>query len=155
MFLFCSLITLPDSCPKWHEWYILAGINLINQDSTHNTWTHLNILSHNSGYRQNCSISCNLAGNKIVDHSAVVGEAPAPTTSSFSTWNLASMDWAKKTAIRDDEKYVLRFGASYVRGLTVLLVFCALGVSSWDPHTIESLFLTEDKLETVMRLASL
>ena len=38
-------------------------------------------------------------GNKIVDHSDVVGASPvgtAPTTSSFSTYFLASMDWAKQ-----------------------------------------------------------
>ena len=45
-------------------------------------------------------------GNKIVDHSDVVGASPvgaAPATSSFSTEHLASMDWAK-TALRRDEK---------------------------------------------------
>ena len=39
-----------------------------------------------------------LAGNKIVDHSEVVWASPvgaAPTTSSFSTAHLISMDWAK------------------------------------------------------------
>ena len=40
------------------------------------------------GYRQVSNISCTLEGNKIVDHSDVVGASPvgaAPTTSSFST----------------------------------------------------------------------
>ena len=39
-------------------------------------------------YRQTSNISCTFAGNKIVDHSDVVGASPvssAPTTSSFST----------------------------------------------------------------------
>ena len=39
-------------------------------------------------YRQVSNISCTLVGNKIVDHSDVVGASPvgaAPTTSSFST----------------------------------------------------------------------
>ena len=39
-------------------------------------------------YRQTFNIRHNLAGNKIVDHSDVVGASPvgaAPTTSSFST----------------------------------------------------------------------
>ena len=39
-------------------------------------------------YRQNSNISRSLVGNKIVDHSDVVGASPvgaAPTTSSFST----------------------------------------------------------------------
>ena len=40
-------------------------------------------------------------GNKIVDHSDVVGASPfgaAPTTSSFSTRHLASRDSAKTAA---------------------------------------------------------
>ena len=46
------------------------------------------------------------SGNKIVDHSDVVGALPvgtAPTTSSFSILNLASLDWAKTTARRDEK----------------------------------------------------
>ena len=38
-----------------------------------------------------------LVGNKIVDHSDVIGASPVgttQTTSSFSTQHLASMDWA-------------------------------------------------------------
>ena len=44
-------------------------------------------------YRKTSNIRRTLAGNKIVDHSDVVGASPvgaAPTTSSFSTWHLAS-----------------------------------------------------------------
>ena len=40
-------------------------------------------------------------GNKIADHSDVVGASPvgaAPTTSSFSTWHLVSRDLAKTAA---------------------------------------------------------
>ena len=39
-------------------------------------------------YSKNSNIRCTLLGNKIVDHSDVVGASPvgaAPTTSSFST----------------------------------------------------------------------
>ena len=39
-------------------------------------------------YRKTANIRCTLVGNKIVDHSDVVGASPvgaAPTTSSFST----------------------------------------------------------------------
>ena len=57
-------------------------------------------------YCQTSNISHTLVGNKIVDHWHVVGTSPvspAPTTSSFSTWHLASMDWAMTTA-RPDEK---------------------------------------------------
>ena len=59
-------------------------------------------------YRQTSNIRLILIGNKIVDHSDVVGASPvgaAPTTSSFSTEHLASMDWAKTTA-RWDEKHL-------------------------------------------------
>ena len=62
-------------------------------------------------YRQTSNISRTLVGNKIVDRSDVVGAAPvgaAPTTSSFSAKHMASMDWAKTTA-RRDEKH-LSFG---------------------------------------------
>ena len=57
-------------------------------------------------YHQVSNISRTLVGNTIVDHSDVVGASPvgaAPTTSSFSTWRLASLDWEKTTA-RQDEK---------------------------------------------------
>ena len=60
---------------------------------------------------QICNISHTLVGNKIVDHSDVGGASSvdaAPTTSSFSTYHLASMDCAKTTT-RWDEKH-LSFG---------------------------------------------
>ena len=53
-------------------------------------------------YRQTFNICRTLAGNKIVDHSYVVGAAP--TTSSFSTEHLALLDWAKAT-LKREEKY--------------------------------------------------
>ena len=62
-------------------------------------------------YRQTCNINHTFVGNDIGDHSDVVGASPvgiAPSTSSFSTWHLISMDWANTTA-RRDEKH-LRFG---------------------------------------------
>ena len=62
-------------------------------------------------YRKTSNISRTLVGNKIVDNSDVVGASPvgaAPTTSSFSTWHLASMDWAKTTA--RGYKKQLKFG---------------------------------------------
>ena len=60
----------------------------------------------NSVYRQVSNISHTLVGNKIVDHSDVVGASPvgaARTTSSFSTQQLASLDWAKTTTRRDEK----------------------------------------------------
>ena len=59
-------------------------------------------------YRQFSNIRHTLAGYKIVDHSDVVGASPvgaAPTTSSFSTEHLASLDWEKTTA-RLGEKHL-------------------------------------------------
>ena len=55
-------------------------------------------------YCQTSNISHTLVGNKIVDHSDAVGALPigtAPTTFSFLTKHLASMDWAKTTARRN------------------------------------------------------
>ena len=55
-------------------------------------------------YRKTSYISRTLVGNKIGDNSDVVGASPvgaAPTSSSFSTSLLASMDWAKATTRRD------------------------------------------------------
>ena len=55
-----------------------------------------------------------LVGNKIVDHLDVVGASPvgvAPTTSSFSTSKLATMDWAKIAASRDEKHLSWAFGA--------------------------------------------
>ena len=57
-------------------------------------------------YSQVSSIRRTLVGNKIVDHSDVVGAPPvgtAPTTSSFSTKHLVSLDWAKTIARRDEK----------------------------------------------------
>ena len=48
-------------------------------------------------HREVYNISRTLVGNKIVDHSDVVGASPvgaAPTSPSFSTSHLASLDWA-------------------------------------------------------------
>ena len=62
-------------------------------------------------YRQTSNIRRSLVGNKLVDHSNVVGTSPVgatPTISSFSTWHLASMDCANTTE-RRDEKH-LSFG---------------------------------------------
>ena len=62
-------------------------------------------------YCQISNISGTLVGNKLVDRSDVVGASSvgtAPTTSSFLTWYLASIDCTKVTA-RWDKKH-LTFG---------------------------------------------
>ena len=71
----------------------------------------LNNYKINLNYRQTSNICRTLVRNKIVDHSDVFGASPddaAPTTSSFSTWHLASMDWVKAAARREERH--LRFG---------------------------------------------
>ena len=58
------------------------------------------------GYRQTSNISRAIVDNEIVDSSDVVEESSlgaAPTTSSFLTLHLASMDWALTTARRDEK----------------------------------------------------
>ena len=68
-------------------------------------------IDYSYAYRQAFNISSTFVANKFVDHSEVVGASPlgaAPTTSSFSTQHMASMDWAKITARREDNH--LSFG---------------------------------------------
>ena len=65
-------------------------------------------------YRKTSNIRRTLGGRKIVDHSDVVGASPvgaAPTTSSFSTWHLASRDSAKAAARQYEN--ILSFGIWY------------------------------------------
>ena len=76
-------------------------------------------------YCQTCNIWCTSVGNKIVEHSDKVGASPvstAPTTSSFSIYHLASMDWAKTTLLEwETSKFDIwcglfeRFDSSYLR----------------------------------------
>ena len=77
----------------------------------------------NATYRQTLNINCILVGSNIVDHSDVIEASPVgatPTTSSFSTENLASMDWAKTTARRDEKHSSLGIRCTNIIGLTVL-----------------------------------
>ena len=56
-------------------------------------------------YHKTSNMSCTLVDNKFVDHSDVFGALPVgavPTTSSSLTWHLASVDWAKTTAEREE-----------------------------------------------------
>ena len=72
-------------------------------------------------YTQTSNISRSLVGNNIVDHSDVVGASPigvAPTTSSFSTIRLASIDWTKTTTRRDEIHSNLGIWCVYTRGFT-------------------------------------
>ena len=59
-------------------------------------------------YRQISNIRRTLVENKITDHSDVVGASPvgaAPTTSSWWTQHLASMDWTKTTTRRNEKHF--------------------------------------------------
>ena len=74
-------------------------------------------------YCQVSNINRTSVGNQIVCHSDVVGASPvgaAPTTSSFSTWHLASKYCAKTTGRRDDKHLIFGSGASYIRDFTAL-----------------------------------
>ena len=71
-------------------------------------WCSFSKINENINHRKISNISRTLVGNKIVDHSDVVKASPvgaAPTTSSFSTWHLASWDSAK-TAGRQYENLI-------------------------------------------------
>ena len=71
----------------------------------------LTMIYNKNIYCQTSNIRHSIVGSKVVDHSDVVGASPvgaAPTTSSFLTQHLASMDWAK-TIARQDVKH-LTFG---------------------------------------------
>ena len=91
---------------------------------TNTNANHMMIWNHSTnGYGHTSNISCTLEGNKFVDHRDVIGASPvdaATTTSPFLTWHLVSMDWAKTTARREKNIYVLWFGVPYIRGLTVV-----------------------------------
>ena len=59
-----------------------------NAHGTSNGCDHIAVAGQHENYRKTSNIRRALVGNKIVDHSDVVGASPvgaAPTTSSFST----------------------------------------------------------------------
>ena len=65
-----------------------------------------------------------LVGNKLVDHSDVVGASPvgaAPTTFSFCSHHMASIYRTNTTARTDENHFGFLFGATYIRNLTVRL----------------------------------
>ena len=69
-----------------------------------------NSILHFTGHVITVKPSSTSVGNKIVDHSDVVGASPVgadPTTSSFPTKHMASKDRAKTTAIRDEKHFWL------------------------------------------------
>ena len=72
------------------------------------------MLSQN--YHQTSNISSNFVGNKLIDHSDVIGASHvgvAPTTSSFLAW----LQWIGQRQLEDEE--LLAFGVTYIWGLTI------------------------------------
>ena len=68
------------------------------------------------------NISYTFVAYKIVGHPDVAGASPvgaAPTTSVFSTWHMASMDWAKTTARWDEKHFSFGIYGAHIRGLMV------------------------------------
>ena len=69
-------------------------------------------------HRQTSNINRALVGNKLVDHSDVVGAShigAAPTISSFSIKHLTSMDLERQLQYETRINEVLGFGATYIR----------------------------------------
>ena len=91
-------------------------------------------------YHQTSKINHTLVGNTIVDHSDVVGAPPvgaAPTASSFSTWHLASMDWTKTTASRNERH--LRFGIWCILYYRLLLLKMSSAIGTGSSTTVNQL----------------
>ena len=85
--------SLPELILTYHQWSSVAFSYAQNQGKCSRC------------YRQTSDISCTLVGNKIVDHSDVVGASPfgaAPTISLFSTEHLASIYWVETAAGRGE-----------------------------------------------------
>ena len=94
---------------------------------------HQVISSYGNDYHQTSNIRCTLVGDKIVNHSGVVGASPvgtAPTTSSFST----CLQWIRQRQLQDETKNisVLGFGATYIRGLIVSRINVLLSSMKMD-----------------------
>ena len=77
-----------DWCIVGNKLFSKRMLTLLSDQFTRQ-WAAMSYPGNTSKCRQTCNIS----------HTLVVGAAP--TTSSFSTKRLASMDWAKTTARRD------------------------------------------------------
>ena len=86
-------------------------------------------------YLKVSNIRRTLVGNKIVDHSDVVGASPvgaAPTTSSFSKLN-TWLQWIGQRQQQGETRniYVLGLGASYIRELTVSSALTSCEIDLW------------------------
>ena len=101
-------------------------------------------------YRHTSNFSHTLVGNEIVDHSDVSGADP--NTSSFATYHLASVDWTKTTARRDENHlaFVIWFGSYWKFGRSIA---CNenIGISTEFPFDAISMGLIDDKSAVVAR----
>ena len=87
--------------------------------------------AHVTRYRQTSNISCTLADNKLVDPSDVVRASlvgAAPTPSSFSIQHLASMDWAKTTARRDETHLSFVIWCNLILEILRYICLCVLSI---------------------------
>ena len=90
-----------------HFLHAAKSENNINNHNNHRPKrTRGNLQLQCCGYHKTSNISCTFVCNRIVDHSDIVGASPvdaAPTTSSYLSEHLATMDWAKTTTRRDEK----------------------------------------------------
>ena len=114
----------------------------------------------NIRYCQTSNISHTLVSNKTVDHSDVVGASPvsaAPTTSSFLTEHLTSMDCTKDNCKARQETFKFwDLCVSYIRDLMILyqnhaqglhfVVFCcglvSMNFNTLRPRQMDAIFQT-------------
>ena len=73
-------------------------------------------------YRQTSIISRTLVENKLVDHSDIFGASP--TLHLHAPLN----KWVRQLQVETRNIQVLRFGATYIRGLTVHWIVCIVAV---------------------------
>ena len=130
-YVFINITSMPET--NWHKsalmfiekrdslscwcWRFIATMLQINTRSISIKYRWLR-----GTYRQTSNINHTLLGNLTVDQWDAAGTDPVgavPTTSLFSTENLASMDWAKTTAGRDEKHWSFGIGATSIRWLTI------------------------------------
>ena len=86
---------------RWVVISLVASIKVATRATCPIAWNSLDD-DMTIEYHQTSNIRCTSLGNKIFDHSDVVGALPvgaAPTTSSFSTQHLASTDYTKTSTV--------------------------------------------------------
>ena len=121
-------ILIPDNTvkmlsEKWQPYCLSLNVLTL-------MWYHCSVRKWTLNYRQTSNIRHTSTG-KIFDHSDVVGASHvgiAPTTSSLSTWHLASTDFANTTARRDKKHLSFGFCVAYITDLIISHIM------SWWPY---------------------